>query len=506
MTVPPNDSRLEADDNPLAEIDFDKIEWSPRQGRHGGNGDARKAGAASVGKLPPEAGSEPFRATDLWNAGLFCNLHCDKVRFCERMGGWFHYDGKRWGRAENGEVERLAKEIPLVMYRMAAEERDEGRRQTIAKHAARTEAAGKMAAILDLAKSEEGIAIPPDAFDANPWFFNTETGTIDLRTGEEREHRSEDLITNIAGAPFDPYAPCPTYERFLFESTGGDETLISFLRRARGYSLTGITREQALFFKFGPEASGKSTDERIVQAILGTYARTAEIQTFLTSRRDMVRNDLAGLAGARTVSATEPDEGQTFDEILVKQLTGEDRIRARFLFRENFEFSPTFKIWLCGNHRPHIRSTGGATWRRVHVLPFNRSVPEEKRDRRLFERLLEERAGILAWMIRGCLEWQRDGLRPPDAVRAATAEYRQAEDVLAPFVEECFVVDRAARATKKNTYAAYRDWCDKNGERAMSQKRFGTRLENRGFDSYRGTGGVRYWLGIGLRSDVSDAS
>lgn len=498
MSIPTPDPRLEDDEDFVAAV-VEVAATLPKRG----NG---KGATLAMGNIPDsqDAFSEPFRSTDLWNARFLVHLFRDRVRYCERMGGWFHYSGKRWARAENGEVERFAKETVRHLYTIAAAESDETRRRELAKHATRSEAAGKIMAMLELAKSEEEVAISPEGFDADPWLFNTETGTVNLRTGEEREHRAEDHITNLASAPFDLDATCPTYERFLSESTGGDETLISFLRRARGYSLTGITREQALFFKFGPEASGKSTDERIVQAIMGSYARTAEIATFLTSRRDAVRNDLAGLAGARMVSATEPDEGQTFDETLVKQLTGEDRIKARFLFRENFEFSPTFKIWLCGNHRPHVRSTGGATWRRVHVLPFNRTVPEEKRDGRLFKKLMAERAGILAWMIRGCVEWQRDGLHAPDAVRTATAEYRQAEDILAPFIEECCVVGGAVRATAKSLFAAYRKWCEEAGERVMSQKRFGMRLDDRGFDSCRGTSGTRYWLGIGLRNDVSD--
>ncbi len=499
MSIPSLDPRLDADEDFTAAV-VDVGAALP--GRGNGTDAALTMGDIAGARRPV---SEPFRPTELWNAHLFVHLFRDRVRYCGRMGGWFHYNGKRWARAENGEVERLAKETVRQLYTMAAAESDETRRREMAKHATRSEAAGKIAAMLDLATSEGEVAIPPEAFDGDPWLLNTETGTVNLRTGEEQEHRAEDHITNLAGAPFDPDAPCPTYESFLSESSGGDETLISFLRRARGYSLTGITREQALFFKFGPEASGKSTDERIVQAVMGSYARTAEIATFLMSRRDAIRNDLAGLAGARMVSATEPDEGQTFDEKLVKHLTGEDRIKARFLFHENFEFYPTFKIWLCGNHRPHIRSTGGATWRRVHVLPFNRTVPEEKRDGRLFEKLMAERAGILAWMVRGCLEWQRDGLHAPDTVRAATAEYRQAEDMLAPFIEECCVVGGAVRATAKSLFATYRKWCEGAGERPMSQKRFGTRLNDRSFDSWRGTGGTRYWLGIGLRNDVSDA-
>ena len=448
---------------------------------------------------------EPFRPTDLWNAKLFAYLHGSRVRYCERLGGWFFYGGNRWMRAECGEVERLGKETVRRLYEIAAAEVDDTRRRDMAKHATRSEAAGKLAAMLELAKTERGIVVPPTAFDADPMTLNTMEGSVDLRTGELRGHRPEDLLSNFAGVVVGREARPLTWERFLGDATGGDQELQGFLRRFAGYSATGITREQCLVFLYGPEAAGKSTFLRAIQAALGTYARTAEIATFLVSRRDVVRNDLAALDGARAVFATEPGEGQTWDEGLVKLLTGEDRIRARFLFRESFEFVPTFKLWIAGNHRPRVRSTGGALWRRVHVVPFTRTVPEEERDPLLFDKLREELPGILGWIIEGCLEWQRDGLRPPVLVRAATADYRTAEDALAPFIEEYCIVDPQSESTAGALYKGYSAWCGANGERPMGKRGLGLRLEEKGFDSYRGTRGVRAWMGIRLRSDVSDA-
>jgi putative DNA primase/helicase len=451
------------------------------------------------------AGLEPFRPTDLWNARLFVHLHGSHVRYCERLGGWFHYGRNRWVRAECGEVDRLAKETVRHLYGLAATEADETRRREMAKHATRSEAAGKIGAMLDLAKTEEGIVVAPETFDADPWLLSAENGTVDLRTGVAREHQPGDLLINIAGASIG-HDPHPiTWERFLRDATGGDLELQGFLRRFAGYSATGITREQCLVFLYGPEAAGKSTFLRAIDAALGSYARTAEIATFLLSRREAIRNDLAALAGARAVFATEPEEGQTWDEGLIKLLTGEDRIRARFLFRESFEFGPTFKLWIAGNHRPRVRSSGGALWRRVHVVPFTRTVPEKQRDPHLFEKLREELPGILAWIIEGCLEWQRDGLRPPASVRAATAEYRTAEDALAPFIEDCCIVEPQAKSSAGDLYKGYSAWCGANGERPIGKRGFGLRLDEKGLDSCRGTRGTRYWLGIRLRSDTGDA-
>jgi putative DNA primase/helicase len=237
-------------------------------------------------------------------------------------------------------------------------------------------------------------------------------GTLDLRTGELLPHRPEDMLTGISPAEWRGIdAKGERFEQFLTEAMDGDQEKIGFLQRAAGYTLSGDMREQVFLFLYGPEAAGKGTFVRAMSDVIGTYARGTEIQTFLTARRDSVRNDVASLVGSRLVTASEPEDGQVFDEGLIKILTGQDRTTARFLFREAFEFAATFKLWLQGNHRPHIKSTGGAMWRRLLIVPFTRTVPEDRRDKTLGDRLRtpEERAGILAWMVRGCLEWQRAG-------------------------------------------------------------------------------------------------
>ncbi len=241
---------------------------------------------------------------------------------------------------------------------------------------------------------EEGSAVSRGVRQRPSWLFNVQNGTLDLRTGELREHHNGDLLPifprqNGAGRrpPLSSKAP-----RLSMAATGEDQ----LLRRAAGYTLSGDMREQVFLFLHGPEAAGKGTYTRALSDVMGSYSRSTEIGTFLTARRDTVRNDIASLVGARLVTASEPEDGQAFDEGLIKILTGQDRTTARFLFREAFEFSATFKLWLQGNHRPHIRSTGGAMWRRLLIVPFTRTVPEEERDKLLGEKLRspEERAGI----------------------------------------------------------------------------------------------------------------
>jgi putative DNA primase/helicase len=446
-----------------------------------------------------------FRPTDLWNAQLFVHLHGDKVRYCERLGGWFTYDGKRWVRAMCGEVERLAKDTIRYLYELAAIEPDDKRRQEKAKHATRSEAAGKLAAMLELAKTEEAVIIPPEVFDADPWKFNVQNGTLLIdsirATVEILPHNPNDLITNISTAEYRGIeAPAPIFEKYVEESAGGDKELMAFRRRLAGYGMVGDMREQVFEYAFGPEAGGKGTETRARADVMGTYARAAEMQTFLSSRSDKVRNDLAALVGARLVTASEPQDGQVFDEGLIRMLTGQDRMSARFLFRENFEFSCGFKIRFEGNHRPHIRSTGGATWRRLLVVPFENTVPEDRRDKTLGDKLKspEERAGILAWMVTGALEWIIGGLNPPDKVQAAVADYRNAEDRLAPFLDENTIDHRRGQIPAGELYTRYKAWADANGERAMSKRALGMRMEEKGYKPGRTTRGGRAWDGLSL--------
>lgn len=471
----------------------------PFGGRGGGSGFAEEAQAPLI---------EKFRATDLWAAKLFAFLYAVKVKHCARRGGWYVYDAKRWIRSERGEIERLAKEIPRAILELALIEPASEDRAKMFKFAAAMESASKIAAMLSLASTEETIALSPDAFDADPFKFNVQNGTLLIDPGRLRitlqPHRAEDLITNISPAEYHGLdAPAPIFEKYLKESAGGDQELIGFRRRLAGYALTGDMREQVFEYAYGPEAGGKGTETRARADVMGTYARAAEIVTFLTARSEKVRNDLAALVGARLVTATETQEGQVLDEGLIRMLTGQDRMTARFLFRENFEFTCGFKIRFEGNNRPHIRSCGGATWRRLLIIPFEKTVPEEERDKTLGEKLRspEERAGILAWMATGALEWLAGGLKPPDKVRAAVAEYRRVENRILSFLEEGCILDPRGSAPIGALYKAYRGWAEASGEKPMSKKAMGLRLDELGFRPGAGTS-TRTRPGIILKTEA----
>jgi putative DNA primase/helicase len=334
------------------------------------------------------------------------------------------------------------------------------------------------------------VPVRPAELDAGPWRLNVQNGTLDLRSGALHPHDRADLITRLAAVDYDPDAPAPAWHAFLERILGGDPELIAFVQRALGYALTGDTREQVLFILHGSGANGKSTLLEAVGGVMGDYALVTMVDTLMVRYGSTVPNDVARLRGARLVVAVEPEEGQRLAEGRVKQLTGGDRIAARFLRQEFFEFRPEFKLFLATNHKPDVRGTDDAIWRRVRMVPFAVRIPEAEQDKTLRDKLAAEAAGILAWLVRGCLDWQRDGLGLAPAVRAATAGYRAEMDRLAGFLEECCILRPDAQVTVKALYEAHVAWCTANGEPPLAKRTLCLRLRERGLEVRRGTGGV----------------
>lgn len=266
-----------------------------------------------------------------------------------------------------------------------------------------------------------------------------------------------------------------------------------------GYSLTGDTTEQCLFVLWGSGSNGKSTLLTTAVTMLGEYAMSTRPETFMVKKGDTIPNDLAQLKGARLVIAVEADAGHRLAEGLLKTATGNDRLTARFMRAEFFSFVPTFKIFLASNHKPTIRGTDHAMWRRIKLVPFSVTIPDDQQDRHLADKLNAELPGILAWAVRGCLDWQRNGLGEPDEVRAATAAYRAEMDVLGGFLGDACVVSPHARVASAALYQAYETWAHTNGEDALSKRAFGLRLSERGFTK-ADTKKERGWKGVCLRS------
>jgi putative DNA primase/helicase len=438
-----------------------------------------------------------YNLTDLGNAERFVASHGKEIRYCYPWRKWMVRTDARWERDEAGRVHKLAKERVRGIYREASDAEDEARRKALAKHAANSESETRIRAMIELAKSE--VPISPDKLDADPWLLNARNGTIDLRTGELREHRREDLITKLAPIDYDPDAKAPTWEAFLERVLPGEE-LRAFVQRAAGYSATGDTSEQCMFIHHGPGANGKSTFQETVAAALGDYAMRTPTETLLVKRSGGVPNDVARLKGARFVTASETEEGRRLAESLVKDLTGQDTISARFMWAEWFDFKPTHALHLSTNHKPEIRGTDAAIWRRIRLIPWAVTIPPAEQDRRLSEKLRNELPGVLAWIVRGCLAWQREGLQAPEEVRQATKAYRAEMDVLAAFLADCCVRDEDEEAFAGELWGAWKRWCEETGEQAGTQKRFGGRLAERGFLNHRDSRtGRKVWAGLSLR-------
>lgn len=439
--------------------------------------------------------------TDLGNAKRLIELHGQDLRFIALWDRWYYWDGTGWRADDTGEVYRRAMATVTRMYEEAASDPDEESRKAKAKHALRSEAVGRVKAMVTLAQSEVEIAITPRQLDRDPWLLNCENGTINLKTGELQSHRREDLITKSTGVVFDPAAPCPIWDAFLNRVMDGNQSLIDYLQRLAGYCLTADVSEHGLDLLHGMGANGKTTFLNTLLAMLGDYGKIAAPGLLLRKHSDNHPTEIADLLGARLVTSVEFEEGGRFNEALVKQLTGGDHVKARFMRADFFEFEPTWKLIIGTNHRPVIRGTDHAIWRRVRLIPFTVTIPPAEQDKRLTEKLKAELPGILGWTVRGCVEWQRQGLNPPREVQAATDEYRREMDVLGDFLDACCAVAPTAHVTAKGLYERYGEWCDETGEHAVSQKRLGAALVERGF-ARRKTNQGHCWFGLQLCADA----
>jgi len=447
-------------------------------------------------ELPTE-----IHATDLGNAARLVARYGAKLRFCHPWSRWLIWDGQCWKIDDTAEVVRCAKDTVRMIYAEALETEEESKRKELARHAIRSEARGSIKAMLGLATSEPGIPVLPDQLDTDSWLLNVQNGTLDLRDGLLREQRQEDFITKLCPVSYDPKADCPLWLKFLKEIMP-DEATVMFLQRAIGYSLTGDTSERVLFILYGCGDNGKTTFLEVIRSLLGDYALRTPTETLMLKRSSNIPNDVARLRGARFVSASESEQGRKLAEALVKDLTGGDTITARFMRAEWFDFIPRCKIWLATNHKPEIRGTDRAIWNRIRLIPFEVSIAEDRQDKHLDDKLKGELPGILAWAVRGCLAWQRDGLGTPDKVKAATSAYRLEMDTLGAFIEDCCIEEPDRKALAGDLLAAYQDW---SGDRKMSPNRLGRALGERGYVRSRKTNdpdkGKVLWHGLGLVSE-----
>jgi putative DNA primase/helicase len=471
--------------------------------------DGRIVATRSQSAAERESRPKPRREslTDLGNARRLVALFGGDLRYCYSWGKWLVWDRNRWRIDDVGGVEDRAKKTTWSIYSEAAkaaksnDEDDRLMAEKLAKHAKASQSVARVNAMISMAHSESGVPIKPPDLDADRWLLNVSNGTLDLRTGELRPHRREDLITKLAPVDYDARAPLKVWLDFLERILAGNVNLIRFLQRCVGYALTGDVREQVIFFLHGTGANGKSTLLNVLLEILGDYAAQLNADALMMKQGESHPTALTDLFGRRFVSSVEVEEGKRLAEVLVKQLTGGDRVRARRMREDFWEFAPTHKVFLAANHKPVIRGTDHAIWRRIKLIPFEVTIPDDQQDKKLPEKLRNEFSGILRWAVEGCLEWKRHGLGEPDEVRLATAGYRAEMDLIGAFIAECCVVNAACAAKASDLYGCYSKWAEQNGEHPMAQRNFGLRLSERGFERKRGTGGSYWWNGIGLGAE-----
>jgi P4 family phage/plasmid primase-like protien len=475
--------------------------------RQNGQLDLRHAG------LGPEGG---YRCTDLGNARRFADMHGNRMRYVHAWGQWLTWDGKRWKRDNVGSDVEAAKQVTAQVcmdaarcMMSAAQQVANGDATPVAPTAAEalvkwgTESskASRINAMLAMAKSERELAAQGSQFDQDLWALNVANGTIDLKSGEIRPHRQADMITRLAATEYDPEAEAPHWERFLLKMIP-DEEVRTWLQRFAGYSLTGNVGEQCLAFCYGTGANGKSVFLDVVLKILGDYALRAAPDLVLAKLGEAHPTELADLEGRRFVVCSEIDEGKQWNEGLIKRITGDATITARRMREDFFTFAATHKLWIAANNKPRVRGTDHGIWRRMKLVPWLVTITDEEKDKELATWLVEDEGpGILAWLVRGCLEWQSKGLIEPEAIRKATAEYRMAEDVIGRWIEDrCDLHEHKWMATT-GLYENYAKWCEEEGEgQPWKRKNWKKALEQRGFHEGKNpTGTARAIIGMALR-------
>jgi putative DNA primase/helicase len=447
-----------------------------------------------------------YNLTDLGNAEHMAGKYRGNIRYSWERCRWLIWGGKHWEWDDgNGIIERAIETVRSI-YSGAADSLDKDIRKAIGKHAARSESDSRIQVMVSLARALPGIPVKLCEFDAHPWLFNVNNGTINLKTGHLQPHNSEELHTVLVPVDYDPNAKCPQWDGFLDRVTDGRQTVSKYLQRAVGYSLTEDTRLQVFFFLYGVGNNGKSTFIMTVRKMLGAYGTKLSIEDLMSRDKKISgapREGIADLRGKRFVFASEIEQGRRLAVGLIMDLTGGETVKVRRMYEHEFEYLPTYKVWISGNHKPTITDTTLSIWRRLKLIPFTITIPPEEIDVDLLSKLEMELPRILAWAVRGCIEYQAHGLQDATEVRKATASYRHDEDVLADFLED--YVLQAGKSdwfiTKAAMKTQYQAWAQENGIEPLGQKNFKTRLTEKGVgDGFTPDKKHRAWTGIRVRT------
>lgn len=420
---------------------------------------------------------------DMGNAKRLVDLFGDQLRYCYTEKKWYYYDSRKWCVDNIGIVEKIADKSILAMkaeakiYLQADEQSGGDMAKAFEKHmkASRSNKAKKSM----IAETMHHLPILPSQFDRYKMALNTPGGVVNLKNGTVHPHDSTHYFTKMTAVDYSNNADCPRWRQFLSEIFAGDKDLIRYIQKAVGYTLTGSTAEQCAFFLYGTGRNGKSTFIDTIRDVFGDYAANIQPETIMVrnSQSSAVNSDIARLKGARLVTSVEPNEGVRINEGLLKQLTGDDVVTARKLYAEEFEFKPEFKLWMATNHKPIIRGTDTGIWRRIHMIPFNVQIPEDKVDKNLTHKLKAELTAIFKWCIDGCLLYQAEGLNMPAAICQSVREYRREMDVVSAFIEDRCQCEGCVQSSA--LYAAYAKWAESNNEYKMSHTKFSAEVSKK---------------------------
>lgn len=428
---------------------------------------------------------------DTGNAARLRDAYGDSILYSYVAKRWLYWDGRKWVYDFDGAIKQMADDVVARMPNDADLYEDS---DAYRKHCEKSRSSAAKVAMVR--ETEHQVPVRPEVLDAHNNLLNTVSGILNLRSGLLSEHDRQQMMTKITNVEYADKDECPVWQGFIHTIFGGDPELIRYIQKAVGYSLTGSTEEQCVFFLYGEGRNGKSTFLDTLADILGDYAANIQPDSLMVRQTGGSTSDIARLMGARFVTSMEPGDGMRLNEGLLKQLTGGDKITAARKYENEIEFRTEFKLWMAMNHKPLIRGMDEGIWRRIHLIPFVVTIPDDKVDRKLKYKLRKEMPAILKWAVDGCLMWQREGLKRPACVEAATREYRASMDTMGAFLAEC--CERGPREVgAAELFRAYTDWAKENNEYTMTATRFGAEMSRR-FDK-RKAHGIMVYQGIGLK-------
>jgi P4 family phage/plasmid primase-like protien len=445
----------------------------------------------------PQYSLSKYPATDLGNSKFLVDQVDGYLYIVLETHELIWWNGSRWETNEN-QLNTAAVAAVESIGHAAKQCSDEAYRAALQKHSVICQSKARIDAMAGLAKKHPRLGISQVKLDADPMLLGVQNGVIDLTTGELKLAVPEDLITQFASVSYDLAAECQLFKKFVHDIMDGDEEMIVYLQKAAGYGLTGIVKEHVLFILFGKGRNGKTLLIRILQRLLGQYAIQMQPTLLMQNRfsNHGPTPELAGLPGKRMLCLSEVGENHEMHSVLVKQLTGGDKVSARPLYAKSIEFDPLFKIWMTGNSKPRAAAEDDALWQRFHLMPFLRQFLGKRQDKNLEATLMAELPGILNWCIKWCLMWQEKGLKLPRASQEALSQYRDAMDTVSHWLENCCEESAKGKIPVTLAFGLYSEWCQKSKERALSRANFKIEMLTR-FNVVRRSQGI-YYRGVKL--------